>query len=92
MAVAFAPAGADFTRINKEGGLYISDVKHNSFIDVNERGTEASAVTVVEIGRTSIGDPSAGFVMRVDRPFLFLIRESHSNTVLFIGKIVNPNQ
>ena len=92
MAVAFSPLAADFTRINKDGGLYISNVTHYSYIDVDEQGTEASAVTVVEIGKTSIGDPSAGFVMRVDRPFLFLIRESHSNTVLFIGKIVNPNQ
>jgi serine protease inhibitor len=91
MSVAFSPSAADFTRINKEGGLYISDVRHNSYIDVDEQGTEAAAVTVVEVVGTSIGGPSAGFIMRVDRPFLFLIHERHSNTVLFIGKIVNPN-
>jgi len=45
---------------------------------------------VVEMSRTSAGGPSAEFVMRVDRPFLFMIREHHSQTVLFVGKIVAP--
>ena len=86
MGVAFS-GQADFTRINKQGNLFISKVKHKSFVEVNEEGTEAAAVTSVEISLTSVG---SGFIMRVDRPFIFAIRENHSGTILFIGKIVDP--
>ena len=55
---------------------------------MNEVATEAAAVTSVGIGRTSV-DP--GFVMRVDRPFVFVIRENYSQSILFMGKIVEPN-
>jgi serpin B len=88
MQVAFGP-GADFTGINKNGNLFISEVLHKTFVDVYEEGTEAAAVTSVEISLTSVGGPS-GFFMRVDRPFLFAIREKSSGTILFIGKINNP--
>jgi serine protease inhibitor len=87
MAIAFAPDIADFTRIDKRGGLFISEVMHKTFVQVDEEGTEAAAATSVGIGRTSIGDQ---FVMRVDRPFVFAIRENHSGTILFIGKITDP--
>jgi serine protease inhibitor len=87
MGVAFEPATADFTGMY-EGWerLYISSVKHKTFVNVDEEGTEAAAVTSVEVGATGI----SGFWMRVDRPFLFAIRDSHSQTILFIGKIVQP--
>jgi serpin B len=90
MGIAFAPGQADFSGINTDLGreLYISKVKHKTFVDVNEEGTEAAAVTSVEIGLTSVGP--AGVCVRVDRPFVFAIREKHSQTILFIGKIVNP--
>ena len=90
MAVAFNPAQADFTNINKNGGLYISKVLHKTFIDVYEEGTEAAAVTVVEVTLTSV-NPNAGFIFKADRPFLFVIWENNSDSILFIGKIVNPN-
>lgn len=86
MDIAFSPDQADFTRMDKQGGLFISKVKHKTFVEVNEEGTEAAAVTSVEIGETSVG----GFIMRVDRPFIFVIRENHSGTLLFVGKIVEP--
>lgn len=87
MAIAFGD-GADFSRMFvEELDLYISRVLHKTFVQVDEEGTEAAAVTVVEISLTS--GPS-GFVMRVDRPFVFMIRENHSQTVLFAGKIVEP--
>jgi serpin B len=54
-----------------------------TFVDVNEEGTEAAAVTSVEIGVTSAPQP-----IRVDRPFVFAIRERLSGTILFVGKIV----
>lgn len=91
MKVAFIPYEASFSRINdpertgRLDSLYISYVKHKAFVEVNEEGTEAAAVTVVAIGITSIGGGAA--VMHVDRPFIFAIRERHSGTVLFIGKV-----
>jgi serpin B len=81
MGIAFSDQ-ADFSKISAEGGLAIGDVRHKTFVEVNEEGTEAAAVTSVEIIRTSLG-----FVMRVDRPFLFAIRERHSGTILFAGKV-----
>jgi serine protease inhibitor len=87
MEPAFDPYTADFTRMYGDGGLFISRVKHKTFVKVDEEGTEAAAVTSVEVGTTSAPDD---FEMRVDRPFLFAIRENHSGTVLFIGKIVDP--
>ena len=86
MEIAFS-GQADFTRINKNGGLFISEVKHKSFVEVNEEGTEAAAVTSVEIRNTSYGDD---IFMNVDHPFIFVIRENDSQTLLFMGKIVDP--
>ena len=91
MGIAFNPARADFSgiaEVNPLANLFISKVLHKTYIKVDEEGTEAAAVTSVEIGLTSL--PPAGFVMRVDRPFVFAIRESHSQTILFMGKIVVP--
>jgi len=91
MEIAFAPGQADFTKMMhgvRVGELWIDRVKHKTFVEVNEEGTEAAAVTSVGIMTTSI-DPSR-FWMRVDRPFVFMIRENLSQTILFIGKIVEP--
>jgi len=85
MAIAFSPGEADFTNIDRAGGLFISQVKHKTFVQVDEEGTEAAAVTSVEISRVSMNP-----TMRIDRPFVFVIRENHSGTILFIGKIVEP--
>jgi serpin B len=89
MSIAFTPGAADFTNIDRRGGLFISEVMHKTFVQVDEEGTEAAAVTSVGISRTSIG-PSDNFIMRVDRPFIVVIRERHSGTILFIGKVVEP--
>lgn len=92
MGIAFDGSRADFSGIadltQLPGNLYITKVLHKTFIEVNEEGTEAAAVTSVEIGITAL--PPSGFVMRVNRPFVFAIRESHSQTILFMGKIVEP--
>ncbi|MGD8700241.1 MAG: serpin family protein [Gemmatimonadales bacterium] len=87
MEVAFVGGAADFSRIAVGRELYISRVKQKTFVEVDEEGTEAAAVTVVEMRETSI--PSGPPLMRVDRPFLFAIRERFSGTILFIGKIIN---
>jgi serpin B len=87
MRQAFRPDEARFTRISRSLGdqLYIDFVKQKAFVDVNEVGTEAAAVTVVGVGVTSVPVP-----VRIDRPFVFAIRERLSGTVLFLGKIVEP--
>ncbi len=87
MDVAFSSA-ADFSGINKNKQLFISFVKHKTYVDVDEEGTEAAAVTVVGIEVAAA--PLESFVMRLDRPFIFLIRETASGTVIFLGKITDP--
>jgi serine protease inhibitor len=86
MANAFCEGCADFTRMSPRGGdLYIDFVKQNTFVNVNEEGTEAAAVTTVGVGVVSL-PPS----IRFDRPFVFVIRERLSGTILFMGKVAVP--
>jgi serine protease inhibitor len=85
MEVAFSYA-ADFTGINPAGELFISRVKHKTYVKVNEEGTEAAAVTSVEMGIRA----ATPITMCVDRPFLFVIHDKHSKAILFMGKIVDP--
>ena len=88
MEGAFDPARADFSGINpQQRDLHISEVKHKTFVEVNEEGTEAAAVTSVVIDVTSVGEPT---VMRIDRPFVFAIREHATGSILFIGQITDP--
>jgi serine protease inhibitor len=86
MDAAFDPARADFSGINSDDELFISDVRHKTFVQVNEEGTEAAAVTSVEIGVTSV--PSVT-VMRVDRPFVFVIHERNTGAILFMGQLTD---
>jgi len=76
---------ADFTRMYAPGGLRIDEVKHKTFVKVDEEGTEAAAVTSVGVVETSLPQIIS---MRIDHPFVFAIRENHSRTILFIGKMV----
>ena len=82
---AFVPDGADFTRMSSSAGrhLFIDKVRQKTYVDVNEEGTEAAAVTSVGVGVTSL-PPS----VRVDRPYILVIRERLSGTIVFMGKIV----
>jgi len=89
MGGAFDDQLADFTRINSNGGLYISEVKHKTYIETNEEGTEAAAVTSVGISVTSAG-PGSTVYFTVDRPFVYFITEKSTGTILFIGTVVNP--
>ncbi|MFC1683293.1 serpin family protein [Candidatus Zixiibacteriota bacterium] len=84
MDLAFTPA-ADFTNMYSGGGVWIDEVKHKTFIEVNEEGTEAAAVTSTAVA-TGISED----IFLVNRPFAFVIRENYSGTILFIGKIVDP--
>jgi serpin B len=89
MGIAFTEF-ADFSRISTTAGLCISEVLHKTFIEVNEEGTEAAAVTAIGVGVTSVG-PVITPTMLINHPFIFAIRDHQSGTMLFIGKIVNPN-
>jgi serine protease inhibitor len=89
MSMAFDPDQADFSKMFQGKGLFISEVKHKTFVEVNEEGTEAAAVTSVGIALSAY-PPPLPFEMVVDRPFVFLIRENLSGTILFMGKIVEP--
>ncbi len=91
MEIAFNPYQADFTKMRKSGDLWINKVKHKTFVEVNEEGTEAAAVTSVEMMESCIPGTPLDFQMRVDRPFIFVIREHNSQTILFMGKIVEPS-
>ncbi len=84
MSDAFDAGLADLSGISDEQ-LYVDFVKQNTFVEVNEQGAEAAAVTTIGIIRTSV--PA---VFMVDRPFVFAIRERTTNTLLFIGKVMNP--
>ncbi len=87
MGIAFNPS-ADFTNINRKGGIWIDDVTHFTYVQVDEEGTEAAAVTVVEMVRVTGGGTP---VMRIDRPFFFVIHENQNDTILFMGKVMNPD-
>ena len=87
MGIAFSDR-ADFSRILQSGGLCISEVLHKTYVKVDEEGTEAAAVTSVGVGTTAVVGSS--FYMRVDKPFIFVIKDNYSNSILFIGKIINP--
>jgi serpin B len=89
MEIAFDPYSADFSNINPDEQLYISFVKHKTFIDVNEMGTEAAAVTVVGISFTSIGTDTP-YYFTVNKPFLFAITERDTQSIIFLGKVMEP--
>lgn len=81
---------ADLSGMSATGqkDLFISQVQHKTFLEVNEEGSEAAAVTSIAVGVTSVGPAVPKFT--VNRPFVFLIREQASGTVLFMGKMKNP--
>ena len=87
MGIAFTDA-ADLTNI-ANASLLISDVIHQSFIETNEEGTEAAAATIVVISTTSAGPDS--FTFNADHPFLYIIRETTTNTILFMGRVTDPS-
>jgi len=87
MGVAFGD-GADFSGINGTRELSISDVIHKAFVAVDEKGTEAAAATAVIMDNTAMPAVS----LSIDRPFIFLIRDIQTNTILFMGKLNDPTK
>jgi serine protease inhibitor len=79
---------ADFSGMTGNRDLFISAVVHKAYVDVNEEGTEAAAATGVGMKLTSIEPPPP--VFRADHPFVFLVRDNHTNSILFLGRLANP--
>ena len=88
MPVAFS-ADADFSGMTGDRDLAIDDILHKAFVSVDEAGTEAAAATAVLMTLTAV--PAPPVVVTVDRPFIFLIRDIETGTILFIGRVVNPS-
>ena len=89
MPTAFS-GKADFSGISAKNGLMISEVVHKAFVDVSERGTEAAAATGIAIRLSAVHVPDQPVVFRADHPFLFLVRDTRSGVVLFIGRVMSP--
>ena len=86
MPIAFSMA-ADFSGITDEESLFIRDVVHKAFVSVDEEGTEAAAASAaVVVAGISPEQPE----VTVDHPFIFLIRDIQTGTILFVGRVVNP--
>ncbi len=88
MPFAFDAVRADFSGMDGTRSLFISKVIHKAFVEVNEEGTEAAAATAVVMRLR--GAPMPAPVFRADHPFLFLIRDNRSGSILFFGRVVNP--
>ncbi len=89
MTTAFDPEQANFSGMDGTEELFISDVFHKAFVSVDEEGTEAAAATAVVVGTTAM--PVQDVELTIDRPFIYLIRHTRSNAVLFLGRVVDPS-
>jgi serpin B len=88
MPDAFGSA-ADFSGMDGTRNLNISAVIHSAYVNVDEEGTEAAAATHISFGAGAAA-PEPSVVFRADHPFIFLIRDNDTKTILFIGRIVDP--
>ncbi len=86
LSAPFNPGEADFSGVNGTTDLVITDILHKAFVAVNERGTEAAAATAVVEGITSV--PAA---VTLDRPFIFMVRDNVTGTILFLGRLADPS-
>ncbi len=90
---AFDENKADFSGITTSESLFIAFALHKAYVDVNEEGTEAAAVTAIGIGTTSVDpNPPPVFTFVADHPFIFVIQDNETGHILFIGKMTNPSE
>ena len=89
MSDPFGPQ-ADFSGMDGARDLFISTVVHKAFVEVNEEGTEAAAVTTVTMRAASLMEPLKPFEMIVNRPFFFVIGDSATQSILFMGVVYDP--
>jgi len=81
---------ADFSGIDPKRGVAISEVVHKAFVDVSEQGTEAAAATGIAMRAKAMIKAEPAVVFRADHPFLFLIRDTRTGVILFIGRLMDP--
>ena len=79
---------ADFSGMNGHNGWFISNVVHQAYVDVNEEGTEAAASTGIAMSLKAMPKPPPTF--RADHPFIFLIRDNRTGSILFMGRVLDP--
>jgi serpin B len=97
MPLSFDPERADFTGIHRPEAppdrIYVSEVIHQANIDVDEKGTEAAAATAVMMatGGCTSSAPARELTLRLNRPFLFVLRDVETGAILFIGRVVDPS-
>jgi len=91
MRDAFSRGVADFSEMDGTREFFIGEVVHKAFVSVDEAGTEAAAATAVIMVGAAPGTPVPPIEVTVDRPFVFLIRDIETDTILFVGRVVNPS-
>jgi serpin B len=93
MPDAFVYPKADFSGMDGTHNLYISEVIHKAYVDVDEQGTEAAAATGILMRAGAAARPMAPIpVFRADHPFLFLVRDNQTGSILFLGRVTNPTR
>ena len=88
MRDAFSAQTADFSGMTGNHDLFIGAVIHKAFVSVDEAGTEAAVATAVIMELSAL--PLEPLQVKVDRPFVFLIRDTETGTILFVGRVLNP--
>jgi serpin B len=86
MPTVFNPVHADLSGITGYKGLYVSQAIHKAFVEVNEKGTEAAGATVI------VTDESGGSTFRADHPFIFIIQDNETDSILFMGRVTDPTK
>jgi len=92
MPTAFSDGNADFSGMTGNKNLFISSVIHQAYVKVDEKGTEAAAATAVVMREKSIGPGAERIIFKADHPFIFLIQETETGNILFLGKVVDPTK
>lgn len=85
---AFDENNVDFAGMTDDQ-VFLSKAVHKAFVDVNEEGTEAAAVTAI-VAQLDSGPPEPRYQFIADHPFMFIIQEKDTGEILFIGRVVNP--
>jgi serpin B len=90
MRLAFSEKSADFSGMDTMNELFLWAVIHKAFVDVNEEGTEAAAATGAVMKARALIRVQEPAIFRADHPFVFMIRDNRSGSILFVGRVTNP--